>query len=332
MKRHANVAIFVPHAGCPHACSFCDQKSISGRVKMPAPADVAHTLERALQSLGDDAAGAEIAFFGGSFTAIDPGSRDCLLQAVGPYRSRFAGIRISTRPDGIDKDILASLRGFGVTAIELGAQSMDDAVLTLAGRGHTALEVERASRLIREGGFSLGLQMMTGLPGDTPAGARETARRLAALSPDTVRVYPALTLRQTRLECLYRAGAYTPDSLEAAVELCAELLLFFTERGIRVIRLGLHDTPSLRESLVVGPWHPALRELCEGKLLLAAALEDIEKKNIPPGPLRLYVATGAQSKMAGQNRRNLLALEERGYRAGIFCDGSLGYLQARAEV
>ena len=183
--RHANIALFVPHIGCPHRCSFCDQNAISGAERPPEPADVTAACETALQSLGSRAAEAEIAFFGGSFTAIDRGYMLRLLDAARPYvrAGKVRGIRLSTRPDAVEPEVLSLLREYGVTTIELGAQSMDDRVLALNGRGHTADQVRRAACRVREMGFSLGLQMMTGLPGDTPEGAWYTARELASPLP-----------------------------------------------------------------------------------------------------------------------------------------------------
>ena len=199
--KHANIALFVPHIGCPHRCSFCDQNAISGAECPPEPADVTAACETALQSLGSRAAEAEIAFFGGSFTAIDRGYMLRLLDAARPYvrAGKVRGIRLSTRPDAVEPEVLSLLREYGVTTIELGAQSMDDRVLELNGRGHTADQVRRAACRVREMDFSLGLQMMTGLPGDTPEGAWYTARELAALSPAEVRIYPTVVLDGTRM-------------------------------------------------------------------------------------------------------------------------------------
>lgn len=333
MTRRAAVAIFVPHAGCPHACSFCDQRRISGGPEVPGPEEVRRTLAGAAAQLDGNTAHTQIAFFGGSFTAIPKEGRRALLEAAQPFlrQGGFSGIRVSTRPDCIDEAVLAELKGYGVEAVELGAQSMDGRVLRLNRRGHTAGDVAAASRLIRGMGFSLGLQMMTGLYGDTCEGARETARAVAALEPDEVRVYPTVVLRGTHLEELLQAGAYHPQRLEEAVELCAGLLDFFHAGGIPVIRLGLHDSPSLKESLVAGPYHPAFRELCEGALLLERAVEQIDRNGIPSGAILLTVAPGSTSKMAGQRRANLIRLAGMGYRARIRESSAVDYLQVMVE-
>ena len=246
--KHGNVALFVPHAGCPHRCSFCDQRAIAGTGDRMTPDKVEAACLQAESRITLPGRQAELAFFGGSFTALPKKEMCALLDAALPFvrRGVFRGIRLSTRPDCVDEGILAALAGRSVTAVELGAQSMDDAVLVQNGRGHTAADVERAAGLIRARGLSLGLQMMTGLPGSTPDTDRETAARLAALRPDMMRIYPTVALRGTPLDGMVRSGAYIPPTLEETVALCAELLLFFEEeRDIPVIRLGLHASPDL---------------------------------------------------------------------------------------
>lgn len=323
--RHANVALFVPMNGCPHACSFCNQKSITGRAAQPTPRDVVSAARTALQSLGPAAGSAEIAFFGGSFTAVDRGYMLSLLEAAAPFvgSGAFSGIRISTRPDCVDPGILSLLKRYGVDAVELGAQSMDDRVLALNGRGHTAARVEAAAALIRSSGLSLGLQMMTGLFGDTPAGARKTAERLAALSPDCVRIYPAIVLKGTELGRLFLSGAYLPPTLEETVELCAGLLDFFEARGIPVIRLGLHATPELERDRLAGPWHPAFRELCESRRFLRRIRAELAGRAAPKGAVTLRVNPRDLSAAIGQRKCNLRALSALGYPAAAVGDPSV---------
>lgn len=314
MKKHANLSIFVPHAGCPHQCSFCDQKAISGTVQLPTANEVAALCERQLPQK-DEGDKTEIAFFGGSFTAIDPAYMESLLAAAAPFVEcgRACGIRISTRPDAINPVVLAKLKKYHVTAIELGAQSMSDTVLRLNRRGHTSLQVVFASRLIKTAGFSLGLQMMIGLFGETdPArSARDTAISLANLAPDTIRIYPALVLKNTYLAKLYEAGAYQPLTVEKAVSVTAPLLELFEQKGIRVIRVGLHDEPSLAENLVAGPYHPAFRQLCESALYLKNLQKQLESK--PQGAYTVFVAKGQRSTAAGQKNGNLSLCASQGY-------------------
>lgn len=332
--KHINIALFIPHEGCPHQCSFCNQKSISGAVKKPRAADVTAAVETALQTLrARDCAGAQLAFFGGSFTAIDRAYMVELLCAAQPYlkKGQIAGIRVSTRPDAVDTPVLALLKQYGVTAIELGAQSMDDRVLFQNGRGHTAQDVEDASRRIQEMGFELGLQMMTGLPGDTPAGAEHTLSRLLALRPDTMRIYPTIVLEGTPLAEQYRSGAYLPQPLEEAVSLCASLLLRCEKAGVPVIRLGLHAGGDVEKGYVAGPWHPAFRELCEGEIYYQNALHAL-RECLPEGPKAiLTVAPHCVSKMTGQRRRNLERLKEQGFDCRITADAGCKKYEVKAE-
>jgi len=331
MNRHRTVAVFVPHLACPNRCSFCDQRAISGAAQAPSPKQVQALLERAAGALGGSPA--EIAFFGGSFTAVEPAYMRSLLAAAQPFLGEgFTGIRVSTRPDAVTQDIVETLVSYGVSMVELGAQSMDDGILRRNGRGHTAGEVAAAARLIRENGLGLGLQMMTGLCGDTDGGAWKTARALVALEPDCVRVYPTVVLRHTRLKELWDAGEYHPQPLEDAVALCAGLLEFFYQGGIPVIRLGLHHSESLEQNRVAGPYHPAFRELCEGRLYLQRALAQLWERRLPPGRVTLGVTRGAASKMAGQKRANIAALRERGYRPAIRERDDLAYLEVAVSA
>lgn len=316
--KHANVAIFVPHCGCPHQCSFCNQRGITGQAEPPTPEAVRSTAQGAKKEL--DGFPAELAFFGGSFTAIDRPYLISLLETAFPFvqDGTFTGIRVSTRPDAIDGEILQILREYGVSAIELGAQSMDDRVLRLNRRGHTAAQVEQSSRMIREQGFSLGLQMMTGLYGDTAQGAAETAESLAALSPDNVRIYPAIVLEHTDLADWYRAGTYSPMDLDATVTLCAGLLELFAEREIPVIRLGLHDTPELHRDMLAGPYHPAFGELCQSALYLRYLLAAFHTCGLPKGRVTVFIHAKDMSRAVGQKKKNLASLEELGYQVS-FC-------------
>lgn len=331
--RHANVSIFVPHVGCPHQCSFCNQRSISGAQKAPTPDEVTQVCQQAAQQMGPAAREAQIAFFGGSFTAIPCPQMIALLEAAAPFvrSGTFAGIRCSTRPDAITPEILQLLRDYGVTAVELGAQSMDDRVLRCNGRGHTATQTEEACRQIRQAGLELGLQMMTGLDGDTPETAWETAYKIAALRPDTLRIYPTLLIRGTPLEERWREGSYRPQTLEEAVELCSGLLAFFDQQTISVIRLGLQASPTLERDLLAGPYHPAFRELCESRIYLRRAQEALEQANLPAGEgAVLLVTPRALSAMVGQKRQNLLALEALGWPVQAKPDPNLAPYQVRA--
>ncbi|MCQ2449840.1 MAG: radical SAM protein [Clostridia bacterium] len=327
MTRHANIALFVPHIGCKLRCSFCDQNAITGQQTLPQPQDVISAVETAMRSPKYDPKTTEIAFFGGSFTAIDPEYRRSLLQAAEPFvkRGDVCGIRISTRPDAINEEILSECKHYGVTAIELGAQSMDDAVLSLNQRGHSVQDVRRACELIRAEGFELGLQMMTGLYGDTDETALETAEQIIRLSPDTVRIYPTIVLQGTYLAKLVQQGVYRPQTVGEAVSLCAKLLERFFEADIPVIRLGLHSIDTDR--YIAGPWHPAFSELCYAKIYLARAFDLLNES----GSYILYVAPSAVSQMIGQKRENLKILSDHGFRCKVVADPNLKKYEIRTE-
>ena len=317
-----NVAIFVPHSGCPHQCSFCNQSIISGQNYEPSSEEVKETIETALSHMGNESGNAEIAFFGGSFTAIDREKMLSYLKTAYKYvkPGYFRGIRVSTRPDSIDCDILDILKEHGVTSIELGAQSMDDNVLILNRRGHTSRDVENASALIKEYGFSLGLQMMTGLYGDSDALSLVTAKKLIELKPDTIRIYPTLVLRGTYLHNLYTNGKYMPESLDEAVGLCVQLKEMFIGAGIRVIRVGLHAGNSLERDLITGPYHPAFGELTESRCMYEKAIEMLSKK-----PGRVIAVNGRDlSKMLGQKKENLEKLKAAGYDVSVVRDNNVG--------
>lgn len=329
--KHINIALFIPHEGCPHQCSFCNQRSISGAVHKPRAQDVRAAVETALCTR--DCTGAELAFFGGSFTAIHRAYMLELLEAASSYvqEGRLAGIRVSTRPDAVGPEVLALLKNAGVTAIELGAQSMNDHVLQANGRGHTAKQVEEASRRIRTLGFALGLQMMTGLPGDTDAGARETLERLLALGPDTMRIYPTIVLEGTSLAEQYRAGGYQPPVLEEAVALCAQLLLRCHRAGVPVIRLGLHAGGEVQAGYLAGPWHPAFRELCEGEIYYQRAGDALRLALPQGGRAVLWVAPQAVSQMTGQRRQNIERLKAQGFDCRVQPDAELQKYEIRLE-
>ena len=318
MTRHSNISVFVPHIGCPNRCSFCNQNTITGQVKVPNADDVIAAVNEAVSHPDYDPNNTQLAFFGGSFTKIDKVLMEELLSAGYEFvkNKTVSGIRISTRPDGIDEEILNTLKEFGVTAIELGCQSMDDKVLGLNRRGHKAEDVKKAATLIKKNGFELGLQMMTGLYGDNDDGAIKTAKEIIALAPKTVRIYPTLVLKGTYLAELYERGEYSPQSLEEGVELTSNLLLMFEEAGINVIRVGLHTVES--DGFVSGPWHPAFGEMCQSRIYRKRVLEVIEKEKIPKGNLKIFVPFGCVSKMVGVKKSNIEFLASMGYNCKVY--------------
>ena len=267
----------------------------------------------------------EIAFFGGSFTAIDKDYMISLLERAKMYidKGLFAGIRVSTRPDCINEEILDILKYYGVTSIELGCQSMDDEVLHLNNRGHSADDVVKSAKLIKKYGFEFGVQMMTGLYGDNDETAIETARKLIALAPDTARIYPTVVLENTDLERLYKAGEYKPQTVDEAADLCSELLLMFHEANIRVIRVGLHSGGNVEDGFVAGAYHPAFREICESRIYLRKVLAEIERQGTEKGDVSVTVGSSFVSMMAGQKKANSEKLRELGYNLKIKQDKNM---------
>lgn len=306
--RRCILPIFVPHAGCPNDCVFCNQKRISGSL-LPASAE---TVRDAVSVL-EPGSGYELAFYGGSFTAIPEAEQDALLAAVIPVRESGAvsAIRVSTRPDAITEEKLARLRLYGVETVELGAQSMCNEVLLRSGRGHTSEDTVKAAKLVKDAGFTLILQMMTGLPGGDDAQDIETARAIAALRPDGVRIYPTVIIQNTPLEELWRAGKYRAHTVEDAVRVCARILPIFDSAGIPVIRLGLNPSDELSGgAAVAGAYHPALGELVRSRLWRDKA--EAMLSGVEPGEeVVLGVARSRISVMTGQHRANVSYLQER---------------------
>ncbi len=333
MEKHKNLSIFVPHEGCPNQCSFCDQKKISGTQNPPSPDDVTKLCEEFLPTDTQRGKSYEIAFFGGSFTAINRDYMIALLQAAYPFvqAGRAMGIRVSTRPDAINREILDILKAYGVTAIELGAQAMDDYVLKVNLRGHTVQAVYDAGRLIKEYGFSLGLQMMPGLYGQTDymAAAVDSAKQFIEIGPDTVRIYPTITLKDTLLETFYQKGIYKPLDVDTAVEICAVLVKMFNKAKITIIKLGLHADTGLEKSLVAGPYHPAIKELVYSRLYFEKLQSDFEK--LEKGRYTLAVNPRLRSQITGQKKANIIKLKDMGYSVTVINDNTVAEYEILKE-
>lgn len=273
--------------------------------------------------MGENTKYTEIAFFGGSFTAIDRDYMLSLLNATRNYIDKFKGIRISTRPDCINDEILEILKSYNVTSIELGAQSMDDVVLNANNRGHSALDVIKSSKLIKKYGFSLGLQMMTGLYMSDVQKDIETAKAFIALKPDTVRIYPTVIMKNTDLAKYYLDRTYTPYTLEQSVNLCAKLIVMFENAEIKIIRLGLHYSDSLVTNSYGDNYHPAFKELCESKIFFDKFIGIVNKCDVDKENFKVVINSKSLSKFLGQKKSNYNSLLNMGYRFEIEFDDTL---------
>lgn len=270
-KSYYIIPIFVSHLGCPHQCVFCNQSKIAMKVEEVTSKDVEETIEEYLKTIKGKKATIEVSFFGGTFTAIDVKKQKELLTVAKKYKEmgKIQKIRLSTRPDAINSYILDYLKDYLVDIIELGVQSLNDEVLKLSGRGHSYDDVLKASSLIKKYKFTLGHQIMIGLPGDTLEKDIESTMESIKMKPDIARIYPALVVKDTPMEEMYNRGEYTPYTLEKAVEVSEAIYSMFTKNNIKVIRIGLQPTDNIAEGkdVIAGPFHPAFRELVEGSLI-----------------------------------------------------------------
>ncbi|MEW9094005.1 MAG: radical SAM protein [Clostridiaceae bacterium] len=270
-KKHYIIPIFVPHEGCPHNCVFCNQNAITGNVIEVDEKYAEDIINTYLNTIDGNNSIIEVSFFGGTFTAIDIDKQRKLLSVAKKYKNmgRIQYIRLSTRPDYIDNTILDNLKKYSVDIIELGVQSMDDEVLRHSGRGHTEEDVIRASQLIKEYGFTLGHQIMLGLPMDNFKKDIETTKKIISLRPELCRIYPSLVVKNTPMEIMYRDKTYIPYTLEEGVEISKIIYEMLLANGINVIRVGLQPTEEINvgKEIVEGPFHPAFRELVESSIL-----------------------------------------------------------------
>ena len=339
LKKQYIIPIFVPHLGCPNECTFCNQRKISGQLKNVTEKDVRETIEYYLESFKEKDAYKEVAFFGGSFTAIDPKDQEALLSVAYEYikNKKIDGIRISTRPDCIDKQILKRLKKYKVKTIELGVQSSNDYILKRCKRGHTFDDVKKASRLIRWNGFNLGHQMMLGLPESTELDELNTAKDLAKLKPKIVRIYPVLVIKGTELETEYKNGNYEPLTVEQAVERCKELCYFFGKKKIKVIRIGLQNTDTIcspdskNSEVVAGPYHDTFRQLVESSMYYDTIVEKIKRINTKVKEVEIRVNPQNINNVVGYKRQNIEKLNEL-YDVDVVVKQDIKYPAEKIEV
>lgn len=307
--------VFLPNDGCPHACLFCDQKVATGGSGSPDPDQVTAWLDGVLPSSGEG----EIAYYGGSFSALAIDRQEAYLDAARPFvkQGRVSGVRISTRPDALATERVAALAASGVTTVEIGCQSFDDAVLTASRRGHTALDIHAAVRTCRAAGLVAGLQLMPGLPASSSEEALASLREALSLQPAFVRIYPALVFRGTQLAELWRCGRFQPLSLDHAVEITARQLFLCRRAGVPVIRLGLQSQPGLEKEILAGPYHPAFGQLVRSRLW-RRALACLTGERLP-----VLVHPDDLSDALGHGRENLVWLKQH---------HDLGVIRADREV
>lgn len=318
MKKQYIIPIFVPHLGCPNDCVFCNQKSISGQKKNMTKEEAKEIIDNYLENIKNENAQIEIAFFGGSFTAIDVNKQEELLELAYEYvkNEKVESIRISTRPDSIDKETLKRLKKYKVKTIELGVQSANNYILKRSNRGHTFEDVKKASKLIRRYGFELGHQMMVGLPESTRIDEINTAKALIKLKPKMVRIYPVLVVKNTKLEEEYKEGKYEPLPLVQAVETCKQLVAMFVKKKIDVIRVGLQNTDEITDpeqktsEVISGPYHPAFRQLVESALWYDAIVAKIKKLNVKVKEVEVTVNPVDSNSVIGHKKENILKLKD----------------------
>lgn len=319
MKKEYIIPIFVPHLGCPNDCTFCNQKTISGQTKEVTPKDVTETIEFYLNNFKDKKKYTEVAFFGGSFTGIELEKQEALLKAAYEFvkQKRVNSIRVSTRPDYIDKTRLKLLRKYKVKTIELGVQSSNDYILRKCRRNHTFDDVKRASKLIKRYRFVLGHQMMVGLPESTMLDEMQTAKDLARLKPKIMRIYPVLVLKGTELEKEYLDGTYSALSVEQAVERCKELCYFFAKKRIKVIRMGLQTTDTISDNsknsdsqIVAGPYHETFRQLVEASINYDTIVKRIKSYNTKVKEVEIVTSPENINNVVGYKRENINKLKE----------------------
>lgn len=299
-RRHI-LPFFIPHLGCPNQCIFCDQRTIAGAVRSPAPDDV-------WARLAELPAGAEqapeLAFYGGSFTALAGDVQQAYLRpaAQAMREGRISGIRISTRPDAIDADILALLQHYGVGTVELGVQSMTDEVLRLAKRGHSAADAENALRTLQAAGMTAGVQLMPGLPGETHRSAIDGARRILSLRPDMLRIYPTVVIEGTECAAMYLRGEYRPLTPDEAAAVTLDIRVIAESLGVRVIRMGLQPSDGLAAQVLAGPYHPAFGSLVNSLMWREKVLLMLQKH---ADVARIAVNKRDLPSVVGQGRQNM---------------------------
>lgn len=326
-KRHVNIPIFIPHEGCPNNCVFCNQHTITSAKNAGSSRDIRPEIEECLGTVDTTECECEIAFFGGSFTGIPRNDMIRLLEVGYEYvtSGKVSSIRLSTRPDFIDEEILDILAKYGVRHIELGIQSLDDTVLEKSKRGHTAEQTKVSCTLIKQYGFSLTGQMMIGLPGATPESEIMTAKGICELGADSARVYPTVVFYGTELCEMSREGIYKPLENQEAALRSAAVCEVFIQNNVTLLRVGLQANEGLSEGKIYGgASHSAIGEMAFSVIYRNRMCEICEKMTSngelvegDKAVLTVFCAEGETSKVSGQKRVNKEYIKQMLFKKGI---------------
>ncbi len=338
-KRGLIVPIFIPYEGCPYRCIYCQQEKITSQSARPINRlTIKQTLQKAINSTGFDAGSdPEVAFYGGTFTRLTLSRMKEMLEAVSPFLGKglFKSIRVSTRPDSVQEEKLHLMKERGVATVELGTQSMDDGVLGLSRRGHTARDTVDSVHLLRAHGFKVGIQLMPGLPGDSEDTFLKTVDEVIKLRPDMVRLYPTLVIKGTELATWYNENRYLPLTLDAAVRICHRSCVRLEQRGIPVIRIGLMSSTALvpGDEIVAGPWHGAFGFLVRSDIHQEKIASCLPRRGVADR-MRLRVPPREIPLVRGYKNRGLHLIQEKtGAKVtGVMPDEAVPSGQIRVDV
>ncbi|WP_326908912.1 elongator complex protein 3 [Sedimentibacter sp. MB31-C6] len=313
-KKMKIIPVFVPHIGCPNDCVFCNQRRITGKDNVIVNSTYVKNIIEEYRKTIDENTYTELAFFGGSFTAIDLSLQEELLKVGKYYKDSGVvhKIRCSTRPDAINDEILYLHKKYGMNIIELGIQSLDNEVLNLSNRGHSKNDAKNASLLIRKHNFILGHQIMPGLPGSTKENDIQTCKESIAMEPEIVRIYPTLIIKDTALVDMYDKGIYNPLTLEEAIDISAKIYSLYKVKNINVIRIGLQNTESINsnEDVVAGPFHPAFRQLVEEKIYLSSLIKILSDTEINNHSIQIYANKKTINYIIGHKKSNFINIKK----------------------
>jgi histone acetyltransferase (RNA polymerase elongator complex component) len=307
-KRPLIIPFFIPQEGCRHRCVYCDQPTITGVSQSPWNRN---SIRQYVQSYltPPNRYPVQLAFYGGSFTLLSESYQRHLLESVQEFlrQGQVHSLRLSTRPDGIEDNNLCFLRTMGVETIELGAQSLNDRVLTASARGHSSKDTVEATKRLKKHGFEVGLQLMPGLPGDSRKTFLKTVEKSVALAPSFVRIYPTIVLSSTPLERLFRSGRFRPLSLKQAVDWCKESKKRFDSASIPVIRMGLQSTVTLEKPgrIVAGPYHPALGQLVNSSIWHEKISPVLREASLKSPRLEIHGPSHQLAEIRGHQNANI---------------------------